>query len=226
LSHNVVENLFMLNSRSINRAHIVWLVAAFVLLLLASCSSDEGLTVRQLEETRVARATEAVVEQGNAVATQEALLSNIAPEGTVFAPEPPDRGHDENLRIPFGELPPDGGTHNPTWQSCGVYEQPIRPENALHSLEHGAVWVTYQTDLNADEVKQLGDRVKQERFGLMSPYPNQRSPIVLTAWGVQLEVDSADDPRIDQFLNAFVQGPQTPERGAACTGGTMDEAGG
>ena len=50
----------------------------------------------------------------------------------------------------------------------------------------------------------------------MSPYPEQASPIMLSAWGVQLAVDSADDPRVDQFLAKFRQGPQTPEPGATC----------
>ena len=50
----------------------------------------------------------------------------------------------------------------------------------------------------------------------MSPYPEQESPIMLTAWGVQLPIDDADDPRIDQFLAKFRQGPQTPEPGATC----------
>ena len=51
--------------------------------------------------------------------------------------------------------------------------------------------------------------------------------MVLTAWGVQLEVDSANDPRIDEFLDTYVLGPQTQEQNAACTGGTSatgDEA--
>jgi hypothetical protein len=43
--------------------------------------------------------------------------------------------------------------------------------------------------------------------------------VELTAWGHQLTVDSADDPRIDEFFDAYVQGPQAPEEGAPVTGG-------
>ena len=50
---------------------------------------------------------------------------------------------------------------------------------------------------------------------LAAAYPLQ----VLTAWGVQLELDSADDNRITTFLDRYVQGPQTPEIGATCSDG-------
>ncbi|MFI6012195.1 DUF3105 domain-containing protein [Streptomyces sp. NPDC051243] len=41
--------------------------------------------------------------------------------------------------------PPVGGDHNKAWMTCDgtVYNKPIANENAVHSLEHGAVWVTY-----------------------------------------------------------------------------------
>jgi hypothetical protein len=44
-------------------------------------------------------------------------------------------------------IPPAGGPHNPSWQNCGFYDELVRDENAVHSLEHGAVWITYQPDL-------------------------------------------------------------------------------
>ncbi|WP_256463958.1 DUF3105 domain-containing protein [Georgenia sp. TF02-10] len=56
----------------------------------------------------------------------------------------------------------------------------------------------------------------------VSPYENLESAIVLSAWGVQLSVDDAADPRIDAFLAKHVQGEQTPEPGASCSGGTTD----
>lgn len=144
-------------------------------------------------------------------------------QGLVQHPRP-SRGHDNNAVIPFGELPPVGGTHFDRWQNCGIYTEPVNPGYAVHSLEHGAVWITYQEDLPADEVSQLQDRVRGQTYLLLSPYPEQRSPIVLTAWGLQLEVDSAADRRIDQFIERYRVGPQTPERGAVCTGGVGEPA--
>jgi hypothetical protein len=85
---------------------------------------------------------------------------------------------------------------------------------------HGAVWITYQPDLPEDQVKELADTVEGNPYGLLSPVPDQSSPIMLTAWGRQLPVDKADDKRVEQFVETYVSGPQTPERGAACLGST------
>jgi hypothetical protein len=94
----------------------------------------------------------------------------------------------------------------------------------VHSLEHGAVWITYTPDLAEDQVETLRDEMGSSGFVLMSPYEDQDSPIVLSAWGIQLQVDDADDPKVNQFLNKYIQGPQTQEPGAACSGGTSASA--
>ncbi|MBK8430407.1 MAG: DUF3105 domain-containing protein [Chloroflexi bacterium] len=139
--------------------------------------------------------------------------------GLVQAPSPPSGEHDDNLQISFGELPPFGGPHNSVWQNCGIYVNPVRPEHAVHALEHGAVWITYQPDLAEAELSALTARVRSRNYVLVSPYPEQRSPIVLTAWGIQLELEDSADERFLAFLDAFEQGPQTPEPGGACSGG-------
>ena len=86
-------------------------------------------------------------------------------------------------------------------------------------MEHGAVWITYQPNLPADQVDVLRKEA-QQTYVLVSPYPNLPSPVVASAWGKQLRLDSATDPRLDQFIKAFREGPQTPEPGSPCTGGT------
>ncbi|WP_262698540.1 MULTISPECIES: DUF3105 domain-containing protein [Streptomyces] len=119
--------------------------------------------------------------------------------------------------------PPAGGDHNPTWMNCAgnVYDKEIGKTNAVHSLEHGAVWITYNDKTAERDVSTLEEKVQKTPYTLMSPYVGQSSPITLTAWGRQLEVESASDPRVQQFLTKYVQGKQTPEPGATCTGGQM-----
>jgi hypothetical protein len=143
-----------------------------------------------------------------------------APEiaGLVNHPRP-SAGHDQIIAYEFTALPPVGGTHNPAWQNCGIYEEPVDAQYTIHSMEHGAVWITYQPDLPQEQIDQLQETVRGEDFLLLTPWPNLQSPIVLTAWGLQLEVDSADDERIAQFIERYQVGPQTPERGATCTDG-------
>ncbi|MFD3482065.1 DUF3105 domain-containing protein [Streptomyces sp. NPDC058665] len=123
--------------------------------------------------------------------------------------------------VKYPQTPPVGGNHNQVWMNCAgdVYKEPVPDVNAVHSLEHGAVWVTYNDKAPEGDVKALGDLVGKTQYSLMSPVKEQAGAIMLTAWGKQVTVDSAKDPRVDQFFAKYVQGPQTPEPGAACTGG-------
>lgn len=116
-------------------------------------------------------------------------------------------------------LPPMGGDHDPVVQDCGVYTEPVGTSHAVHSLEHGAVWITYQPGLDASQVATLTKLAEGNGYVLLSPFADLKAPIVLTAWGVQLEVDDPGDPRVEEFLVKYVQGPQTPEPGAPCSGG-------
>ncbi len=120
--------------------------------------------------------------------------------------------------IDYDLLPPAGGPHSPMWQNCGVYDEPIRDENAVHSMEHGAVWVTYKQGLPADQVEKLADKVKGQDYMLMSPVPGLDKNVSLQAWGYQLKVDSVNDPRIDAFIKALRLNASV-EPGAACSSG-------
>lgn len=140
-------------------------------------------------------------------------------EGVVVYPRQ-RTGHDDTLQIAYGELPPVGGLHNNQWQNCGIYTEPVvKPENAVHSLEHGVVWITFQPDLDSEELEKLKELARADDYILLSPYPNQRSPIVMTAWGVQLELTSADDDRVAEFITKYEHGLQAPERLGSCVDG-------
>jgi hypothetical protein len=116
--------------------------------------------------------------------------------------------------------PPVGGDHNPTWQNCmgDVYDKPIANEHAVHSLEHGAIWVTYKQGLDADQVNKLKAKVQGKDYMLMSPITNLDKNVSLQAWGYQLKVDNADDKRIDAFIKDLRLNA-TMEPGAACSSG-------
>jgi hypothetical protein len=117
--------------------------------------------------------------------------------------------------------PPVGGNHNPLPQSCQAYSAPIANEHAVHSLEHGAVWITYNPDkVSTQDVQTLKNDLDGDPYRMLSPYPGLKSPISLQAWGEQVFVDKASDKRIKRFLDLFTQGPQDLERGSACQGVT------
>jgi hypothetical protein len=113
-------------------------------------------------------------------------------------------GQHTQATVDYEQSPPVGGEHNNVWQNQGFYNEPVPNERAVHLLEHGAVWITYSPDLSQEERDEL--------------------EVVASAWGLQIELNGLDDPRLDQFITAYRQGPQTPERGALCTGGTSDTA--
>jgi hypothetical protein len=123
--------------------------------------------------------------------------------------------------VAYPMIPPVGGDHHQAWMTCDgtVYTKAIAHENAVHSLEHGAVWVTYNDKAADADVKRLADKVSRTPYTLMSPEKDQAGAIMLSAWGRQLTVNTAADPRVEQFLTKYVQGAQTPEPGAACSGG-------
>jgi Protein of unknown function (DUF3105) len=136
----------------------------------------------------------------------------------VESAEITDQTHTEE-DVDYPENPPAGGPHNPAWQNCGFYSEPIADENGVHSLEHGAVWITYSPDLDSADVDVLRSEATPGGYVLVSPRDDLPSPIVATAWGYQLQLDSADDPRLEQFLDEYVRGPQTLETAATCSGG-------
>lgn len=114
---------------------------------------------------------------------------------------------------------PAGGEHSQVWQNCGFYDSEVRSENAVHSLEHGAVWITYRATIGTGQIDRLRGFARPDEKVLISLRPDQTSPIVATAWGFQLEVEDATDERIAQFVNEFTTGRYAPEPGGSCAGG-------
>jgi hypothetical protein len=173
------------------------------LVLAAACSSDDG--------------------GGNDGADDagEAAPSQPAPEGidgVVAIRAPGDREHlDGDLDYPTS--PPIGGNHNEVWANCKFYDSSVPDESAVHSLEHGAVWVTYGPGAPAQELDTLRELASSESHLIVTPYEGMSSTYVLSAWERQLELDSIGDPRFEQFLSTYLQGPTTPEPNTACSGG-------
>jgi hypothetical protein len=151
-----------------------------------------------------------------------ALPQAMAIDGVTYKKEP----HHQHVegKITYNATPPVGGDHSGYYADCDgtVYPQPIANENAVHPLEHGAVWVTYRQGLPADQVATLAENVTGQDHVYMSPYPQLSSTVSLQAWGYQLKVSSVTDPRIAQFIAALAANPDiTPElsgsESAPCT---------
>jgi hypothetical protein len=121
--------------------------------------------------------------------------------------------------VDYAQTPPAGGDHNGVWLNCGVYSEPVPNENAVHDLEHGAVWVTYDpAQVDAAGVDTLRSHLP-DTFAVLSPFEGLSSPVVASAWGNQVFLDGVDDPRLEDFVTKFWKSADAPEPGAPCTGG-------
>lgn len=127
-----------------------------------------------------------------------------------------DTGHTESP-VDYGTTqPPVGGKMASGTAPCTVSTTPVKTELAVHSMEHGGVWVTYRPDLPKDQIAALTDAVGGKRLVLLSPFPGLDSPVSAQAWGRRLKLAKVDDPRLKTFIDGYAGGKQAPEGGAGC----------
>jgi hypothetical protein len=121
--------------------------------------------------------------------------------------------------IEYDVEPPYGGPNAGVVQDCGRYRVPVQNENTVASLAVGAVWLAYDPTLPEDEIDNVHAFAAGELYAISAPYPGLRAPIVLTAWGAQVEVESSLDPRIAAFIRDFAESKDVPNPNRPCSGG-------
>lgn len=151
------------------------------------------------------------------------------PEANAFVPGTPTIDGVETFsygslhtsdKVEYAETPPAGGPHTNEWLTCTVYTEPQKNENAVHSMEHGAIWITYDPALvSEDDIKNL-QQLAPSSYAIVSPYPDMGNPVTISGWNVQLKVDSTDDARLGEFIEQYWQSQHVPEPGASCNGVT------
>lgn len=198
-----------------DRRRRLWIVGATTFTILALAGVTTAFIVSENRERAAVEASAAAPIDGVEEFSDLSANHVPAPPTPTLTPSPEPAGT---------ALPPVGGDHDPVWQNCGIYTEPVVAANAVHSLEHGAVWITYQPGIPAEQIAAITALAEGRTYMLVSPFADLKSPVVLTAWGVQLELDDATDPRAAVFVEKYHEGPQTPEPGAACTGGVGSPA--
>ena len=137
--------------------------------------------------------------------------------GTVVVPV--SSAKHVNGHVNYPTSPPAGGDHNAVWQTCGFYTVSLTNEYAVHSLEHGAVWITYTKAVDQAVLNTLAAKAKVGGYVLVSLYPDNPTPIVVTAWARQLRLETYDDALVNKFIDVYgIDGPTIPEKGASCRG--------
>jgi hypothetical protein len=190
------------------------LIGAAIFVVWDRSQPPEGITSYYGEYANVTEAKAAIADGD---ITEDDLENPWVVQQTHIDGEDP-------AAVPEYEVtPPAGGNHLSQWQTCtgSVYDAPIADGNAVHSLEHGAVWVTYDPALvDGNGIDQLAAKVEGRDFSLMSPYPELGVAVSLQAWGVQYQTNNLNDPKIDEFLDFYIQNADnTAEANATCTGG-------
>jgi Protein of unknown function (DUF3105) len=174
------------------------------------------------EETELASA-----QVGNKEATNMIPADGKRPDRARPLPEDPPDGIEvypattnRSVRAPieYDRRPPTNGDHAPIWLNCGFYESPVKDRFAVHSMDHGVVWITYRPDLPAGQVDLLRP-YSEEDYVIVSPYPGQDAPVTVTSWRVQLELNGAGDPRLREFVDGFRISELAPLSGNRCEGG-------
>jgi hypothetical protein len=143
-------------------------------------------------------------------------LPENPPEGIQVYPATTNRTVEGPIR--YDRKPPTNGNHAPLWQNCGFYESPIQDRHAVHSMDHGVVWITYRPDLPQERLETLRHYANED-YVIVSPYPGQDTPVIATSWRVQLKLDSPNDLRLEQFVDEFKISELAPLSGNRCVVG-------
>lgn len=184
-------------------------------LILTACGGNSTPTKAPHVEEVATMAQDAPMQSAEVTA----IPNNSGIDGVKTFPDRREyHDHVDAVKEPEGNLPPVFGEHFAAWQNCGIYAEPVELGSALHSMEHGAVWITYRVDLDQVKIKSLQDLARGHKYVLLTPYAKQTSDVVMTAWGVQLVMDSFPDERAVKFIAYYEEGPQNPEPGAPCDG--------
>ena len=86
----------------------------------------------------------------------------------------------------------------------------------VHDLEHGAIWIAYDPELDQAQLDVLRRLVVDQPKVTATPYEGLDSPLVVSAWARQLRLEDANGPPLLAFIEQYRDGPQAPEAGGAC----------
>lgn len=109
---------------------------------------------------------------------------------------------DPRLLVILPGEPPTGGPHFAVPQSVGIYDQQVPDGAAIHSLEHGMVWISYNpgkiNDATKRQLRDLGNKYDDDV--VVSPRPENAMAIAAASWGRLLKLDAFDKGQLEAFI--------------------------
>ena len=204
----------------------------------ATSETTKGKTEYTGEETTATRESDEAAELARAEIGQREITNMFPADGKKPdppqpLPENPPKGiqvypattnRTVEGPIEYDRKPPTNGNHAPLWQNCGFYDEPIQDRHAVHSMDHGVVWITYRPNMPQQQLETLRPYSK-ENYVIVSPYPGQNAPVIATSWRVQLKLNGANDPRLERFVNQFKISELAPLSGNRCVLGVGNPEG-
>jgi hypothetical protein len=152
----------------------------------------------------------AIVWLNRPVAVSEAPLLG---EAVDIGPPPYRHVNDASQMLILPGEPPAGGPHFPQWLNAGIYAEPVPDGLAVHSLEHGMVWITYSPDILSGEQVERLERIARDFSAdvLLSPRPENAMAVAAVSWGRILRLDEVAEDELRDFIR--VNRNRSPEPG-------------
>jgi len=128
----------------------------------------------------------------------------------------PDEGRlhvAEGTPITYNTDPPTSGTHYPVPQDGGFYTREILPGYLVHSMEHGAIIIYYNstvTQAQQDEIRNiLTPHLGNFATVIALPRNDPDYAIILTAWSHWQRLRTYDSNKIRDFIDLRLgKGPE------------------
>ena len=104
---------------------------------------------------------------------------------------------------PNPPLTPAGGHHYGGTVQVGIYDSPVNDGRAIHSLEHGIVWITYQPDLVSDAELATLQAIASDFAAdtILSPRLENSFPVIIVSWERRLTQTDLDEAMLREFVS-------------------------
>ena len=100
----------------------------------------------------------------------------------------------------YNSNPPTSGPHLGNLQPCDFYNEEVPDEAVVHTLEHGAIWVTYKDKSLEGSMRSLFE--KESAKVIISPRSANDSAVAVASWGRLLKLDEFDENQILDFIDS------------------------
>jgi hypothetical protein len=195
-----------------------------LLLAAAACGGDDGEEATPSVDAAVDRSTAQPDVQLDVTPAIDAGADVALPVGDAACgavvglfPNQPANHVDAGEPVTYLTNPPSGGPHYPVWANFVEYDHPVADGYLVHSLEHGAVVLSYDCDESAcvappgvlDGLRAVRNAVPSDPLCdpsirvriILAPRPANDVPVAAAAWGATYKADCVDGPSLLQFIS-------------------------